>query len=219
MRAETGRGAGTKEQILRVACRLIHRNGFHHTSVDEILRESGVGKGNFYYHFKSKDDLGYAILDRLALWTSRQVGQEIFGKGRNPLQELFDLFDFLVEMQREAGCVGGCAVGNLALELSDVHDGFRQRIQEIVDSYRAYIADALARAQANGQLARNVHCERLAEFIFAGVEGAILLAKLRKNVRVLEECFDELKRHVHMYRVDGASDTELPVHARQLRGT
>ncbi len=40
-------------------------HGYNHTSLDDVLRESGVGKGNFYYHFKSKEDLGYAILDRL----------------------------------------------------------------------------------------------------------------------------------------------------------
>ncbi|MDO8476236.1 MAG: TetR/AcrR family transcriptional regulator [Candidatus Rokubacteria bacterium] len=34
-------------------------------SLDNVLRESGVGKGNFYYHFKSKEELCYAIIDRL----------------------------------------------------------------------------------------------------------------------------------------------------------
>src|SRR3990172_11532540 len=71
MQEETSKS--TKEQILQTACRLIHRKGFNNTSLEDILRESGVGKGNFYYYFKSKDDLGYAVLDRLALWTSQQI--------------------------------------------------------------------------------------------------------------------------------------------------
>lgn len=201
MKTEIAKGAGTKEQILQAACQLIHRQGFNRTSLEDILRESGVGKGNFYYHFKSKDELGYAILDRLASWTSQQLGGEVFGKGGDPLQEVFDLFDLIVSIQREAGCVGGCPLGNLALELSDIHDGFRRRIGEIVDGYRNLIADAFARAQAGGQLARNVHSERLAEFIFAGIEGAILLAKVRKDLTTLESCLDELKNHIRMYQV------------------
>src|SRR5207245_11721423 len=40
-------------------------HGYKHTSLDDVLRESGVGKGNFYYHFKSKEELGYAILDQV----------------------------------------------------------------------------------------------------------------------------------------------------------
>ncbi len=200
METQTAKGASTKEQILQVACELIHRQGFNNTSLEEILRESGVGKGNFYYHYKSKDELGYAILDRLALWTSQQLGREVFGRGDDPLQEVFDLFDLVVSMQREAGCVGGCPLGNLALELSDIHDGFRQRIGGIIESYRNLIANALAKAQAKGQLARNVHSERLAEFIFAGIEGGILLAKVRRDLTVLEGCLDELKQHLRMYQ-------------------
>ena len=39
--------------------------GYQNTSVDDVLRESGVGKGNFYHHFRSKEDLGHAILDQI----------------------------------------------------------------------------------------------------------------------------------------------------------
>jgi TetR/AcrR family transcriptional repressor of nem operon len=191
----------TKEQILQAACRLIHRQGFNNTSLEEILRESGVGKGNFYYYFKSKDDLGYAILDRLALWTSQQIGQGIFRRAEDPVAAIFQLFDFLLAMQREAGCVGGCPLGNLAVEMSDIHDGFRRRIGEIIDSFRGHITDALARAQARGRLARNVQLDSVAEFIFAGIEGAILLAKVRKDPTLLEGCFGELKKYVGTYLV------------------
>src|SRR5262245_65610360 len=65
---ENGRvrdGRSTREAILEAASRLIRVHGYNHTSLDDVLSESGVGKGNFYYHFKSKEDLGYAILDQI----------------------------------------------------------------------------------------------------------------------------------------------------------
>ena len=52
----------TKEEILEAACRLMSLRGFHRTSLEDILRESRVGKGNFYYYFRSKEELGYAVL-------------------------------------------------------------------------------------------------------------------------------------------------------------
>src|SRR3990172_8344045 len=177
MQEETSKS--TKEEILQTVCGLIHRKGFNNTSLEDILRESGVGKGNFYYYFKSKDDLGFAILDRLALWTREEVGRGIFGSRENAVEEIFDLFDFLVSMQREAGCMGGCPLGNLALELSDIHDGFRQRIEEIIGTWQSQIADALSRAQAKGHLAHNVQVERLPGIIFSGLEGGHPLAQLR----------------------------------------
>src|SRR5581483_2166572 len=54
-----------KEQILEVATRLMAVQGYHRTSLDDVLRESGAGKGNFYHYFHSKEDLGFAIVDRL----------------------------------------------------------------------------------------------------------------------------------------------------------
>ena len=54
----------SKERLLASARELIHENGFQQTSVDEILKKSGVTKSNFYYHFKSKEELGLIILER-----------------------------------------------------------------------------------------------------------------------------------------------------------
>jgi AcrR family transcriptional regulator len=61
------KGAATRDQILDAAARLIYLQGYHCTSLDDVLRASGVGKGNFYYYFKSKEELGYAIIDRMML--------------------------------------------------------------------------------------------------------------------------------------------------------
>src|SRR5688572_15957021 len=58
-------GRQTRDAILEAAAGLMHLKGYQATSLDDVLRESGVGKGNFYYHFKSKEDLGYAILDQI----------------------------------------------------------------------------------------------------------------------------------------------------------
>jgi AcrR family transcriptional regulator len=47
--ARSAKAAATRDQILDAAGRLIHLRGYHNTSLDDVLRESGVGKGNFYY--------------------------------------------------------------------------------------------------------------------------------------------------------------------------
>lgn len=199
MQRQTVKGTRTKDRVVEAAFRLIHRQGFNNTCLEDILQESGVGRGNFYHHFKSKDELGYAILDRLALWATEELGREVFDRSGDPVEQIFLLFDRIASAQRKAGCVGGCPLGNLALEMSDIHDGFRQRIGEILTSWRGHIAEAISRAQGQGELARNVHPEGLADFIIAGIEGAILSARVQKDPAVLDRCFDELKRHVGMY--------------------
>src|SRR5439155_162504 len=65
VRGKSVEGKTTRDAILHAASRLMHVKGYNATSIDDVLRESGIGKGNFYYHFKSKEDLGHAILDRI----------------------------------------------------------------------------------------------------------------------------------------------------------
>ena len=117
----------TREQILDAASRLVHVRGFNNTSVDEILRESGVGKGNLYYYFKSKDELGFAILERGLERISTELIEKSFKAGKDPWEQILDFLDFLVDRARRQDCTGGCLLGNLAVEMSDIHEEFRRR--------------------------------------------------------------------------------------------
>src|SRR5574342_1415817 len=85
---KSAKGAATRDQILDAAARLIHLRGYHCTSLDDVLRESGVGKGNFYYYFKSKEDLGYAIIDRvMRALVERGVGPAFADTQADPIAQ------------------------------------------------------------------------------------------------------------------------------------
>jgi TetR/AcrR family transcriptional repressor of nem operon len=192
--------SSVKEQILEVATRLMAARGYHRTSLDDVLRESGAGKGNFYHYFRSKEDLGYAILDRLLERFEARTLTPIFSDPtRDPLGQVGALLDEVLETQRARNCVGGCPLGNLATELADAHEGFRQRLADGFERWRQCLAAALTRAQAVGALAPDVEPAALARFLVAGIEGAILLTKVQKDIRVMEHCVAELRRHLALY--------------------
>jgi TetR/AcrR family transcriptional repressor of nem operon len=48
---------GNREKLLEAATAILGRNGYQATSVDEILEAARVAPSNFYYHFKSKEEL------------------------------------------------------------------------------------------------------------------------------------------------------------------
>jgi len=193
--------ASTREHILDAAGRLIHLRGFHNTSVDDILRESGVGKGNLYYYFKSKDELGYAALDRTLERIQEEVLEKVFSTGVDPWTQLNRFLDYPVERAHREGCGGGCPLGNLALEMSDVHEGFRTRLSEAFSQVRSKIQETLERARGEGTLRNGTDAARLAHFIIAGLEGAFMLGKLHRDTDLIVNVVDELKEHVAQYRV------------------
>ena len=194
------KGAATRDQIVDVAARLIHLQGYHCTSLDDVLRESGVGKGNFYYYFRSKEDLGYAIIDRVIQGFLERALEPIFADpAGDPIAQVHAFLDRVLDNQRQRNCVGGCPIGNLASELSDVHEGFRQRLAGIFAAWRLRLTEVLSRGQAAGRLRAACEPAGIAQFVVAALEGAILLTKVTRDIGVMENCVEELKHHLTLY--------------------
>src|SRR5579875_3432685 len=55
----------SREEILKAAIRLFASRGFHETSMSEVAREARVSKALIFWHFKTKEDLFMAVLNRL----------------------------------------------------------------------------------------------------------------------------------------------------------
>lgn len=196
----SAKGAATRDQILDAAGRLIHLRGYHNTSLDDVLRESGVGKGNFYYYFKSKEGLGFAIIDRVVQGFLERTLEPAFADATaDPIEQIHGFLDQLVESHRKRNCVGGCPMGNLACELSDVHEGFRQRLAEIFEHWRVKVEGALERGRASGRLRTDLNVGGAAGFVVASLEGAILMAKVTRDIAVMEKSVVELKQYLTLY--------------------
>lgn len=193
-------GRQTREAILLSAARLIRIRGYHGTSLDDVLRASGVGKGNFYYHFRSKEELGYAILDGIVAAFLEQTLEPCFSDPEeSPLVQIHCLLDRVLDLQREGNGVGGCPLGNLASELSDVHEGFRARLAGVFSAWRDRLASALEEARRRGLVGDECRSAAAAHFLVASLEGAMLMTKLTKDVGVMAQCVDEMKRHLSLY--------------------
>jgi TetR/AcrR family transcriptional regulator, transcriptional repressor for nem operon len=201
-RTRTRDGRATRDAILAAATRLMHVNGFNATSLDDVLRESGAGKGNFYHHFRSKEDLGYAILDQLIAGFVQRTLDPCFADPDEPaLAQIRCFLDRVLEAQRRRNCVGGCPMGNLASELSDVHEGFRTRLASVFSAWRDRLSLALRDAQSLGEVGADCAPDAVAQFLVGSLEGAILLAKVSKDIRVMEQCVSELKRYLSLFEV------------------
>jgi TetR/AcrR family transcriptional repressor of nem operon len=197
-------GRSTRDAIIDAASRLILVKGYSATSIDDVLRDSTVGKGTFYYYFKSKEDLAYAILDRVVRgFVDRTLEPCFSDPGLSRLSQIRCFLDHLVSAQRDSACVGGCMMGNLASELSDVHEGFRARLAEVFGHWRTRLTTALVEGQERGEVTVRCSPAIVAQFLVASLEGAILMTKLTKDIGVMEQCVAELKQYLSLYSGGG----------------
>ena|SRR3989442_1539242 len=194
----------TRDVIIAAATRLMQIKGYHATSLDDVLTDSGAGKGTFYHYFESKEDLGYAILQGIvAQFLAHTLDPCFSDSGGRPLTQIRCFLDRVVEIQRAGNCVGGCPLGNLASELSDVHEGFRARLAAVFSGWRARLTQALSEAQRRGDVNDGCRPEAVAHFLVAALEGAILMTKVNKDITVMEQCAQEMKRYLELYDRSG----------------
>jgi TetR/AcrR family transcriptional repressor of nem operon len=195
-------GRTTRDALVVAARRLMEVRGYQNTSLDDVLRESGVGKGNFYYHFRSKEDLGHAILDQIIGSFLERTLEPCFSDFEgHRMNQIRCFLTRVLEYQRERKCVGGCAMGNLASELSDVHEGFRARLASVFTAWQERLTLVLREAQTRGELVAGCQPEGVAHFLVAALEGSILLSKVTKNIGVMEQCVTEIERYLALYEV------------------
>ena len=189
--------------ILDAAARLISERGFTHTSVEDVIREAGLsGKSHFYHYFKSKEALGYEVLDRqfgrfaergLALLREPMI---------EPLDRLALFIDTLVALQREREGRNGSPFGNLAGELADSHEGFRQRLDMVFERWAGQLQSLLW--ELRDRLRDGVDTARLSRFIIAALEGGMLMTRVKRDATVMDGIGEDLKRFVATHLRDGA---------------
>ena len=193
-------GKSTREVVIEAATRLIHLQGYQKTSIDDVLSASGVGKGNFYHYFKSKEDLGYAILDRVVeSFLERALEPCFHDRESARLAQIRCFLGRVRDAQHERNCVGGCVFGNLAAELSDVHEGFRARLAGLFSRWRERLRQALEEAQRRGEVTNACRPDAVAHFLVASLEGAILLTKLTKDITLMDRCVEEMNSYLSLY--------------------
>ncbi len=196
-----------RSQILDAAAVLIGRQGYSATSIDDVIKESRLsGKSHFYHYFRSKEELGFEVLDR-QFERFAERGLAILREPMiDPLERLHLFIDSLVAAQAARGCHGGSPFGTLAAEMADAHEGFRLRIADVFIRWASQIQSLLW--EARPQLVEEVDAVRLSRFIIATLEGGLMMSRVKRDIVLLEGIATDLKRFIATYVREPAA----PVH-------
>ncbi len=175
-------GCCNKEKILRVATDLFYRKGYRATSLDEVLSASGVSKSNFYYHYKSKEHLGLAVLEERLCNFSRSLGKTLKDGNRQPKERLAAFFDNIAQEQLQVLNKGGCPFGNLSVEMSEHSDLFRCRIADVFRQLQEELAQCLQDGMGTGDFRDDLPVDDTALFLLATWQGMLVLTKTSKSL-------------------------------------
>ncbi len=184
------KGQKTKAGILSAAKSLITTQGFKASSISDILAASGVKKGTLYFHFPGKEDLGKAILEQ-----SRQESADFLQaslQGDSIAEKLANYLYAVLRKHQQAGFVGGCLIGNTAIEMADSNPAFLETVQLTFRHWRNTLAKLIAEGQETGELSNTLPAEHLALHMVAVIEGGIMMSRAGKNEEELRTCLETL---------------------------
>jgi TetR/AcrR family transcriptional repressor of nem operon len=195
------RAVATRDRIIAEAAQLFALKGYHDTKLEEVLKVAQVTTGAFFHHFASKEDLGFAVIDRHMIQRRRRLDE--IERRMAPSSDLLPLdrvsrrLDAIQKMVRQRhGGRGGCIIGNLSTALSDTHEAFRTRLSECFDEMAREFKPHLDEAAKEMPSQRRVNTSELARYIVAVIEGSIMLTRTQQQRRMMARHFTLLKEHL-----------------------
>ncbi|WP_456387249.1 TetR/AcrR family transcriptional regulator [Desulfolithobacter sp.] len=188
---EKRKGEVTRGHILRQCRQLFTLNGFRNTSINAVIKATGVKKGNLYYHFSSKEALGLAVLLD-ARDEFFQILEESL-RGEDPHSRVVNSCRVIMELMQEANFVGGCLFGNTALEMADTNTRFAAIIREVFSFWIALLEQEIEQALREGLPVGSMSPRSLATAVVAIMEGGIMISRVYKNRAGLEDCIHAVR--------------------------
>ncbi|MDJ0703655.1 MAG: TetR/AcrR family transcriptional regulator [Leptolyngbyaceae cyanobacterium MO_188.B28] len=181
----------TREDILKSVIGVVHRQGLVATSLSDLFTASGASSGSFYNYFKSKHELGHALIDFEWEILSSEVLAPALQSSNDPIEQVLDMLNRLEAKNLEQPNCGGCLLGNLVVDLVEQDSSFREHLTCIFDRWERTIAQTLNQAQ--DKLLDDVDVDRLAEQILTTVEGTMLMGRLRHDPERLKRGFSSAR--------------------------
>ncbi len=168
----------TKQQILDLAEAMMQRQGFNGFSYQHLSDRLGIKNAAIHYHFRSKSDLGRAIIEayreRLHAWAKARTAE-----GATPV----DMLDGYIAMMRmflqcdEGGKI--CPGGILAAEFNAIPEEMRAPTLQLLEEVHEWLARVLSGGRKQGLFHFRGSASDRALAVGAAVQGAVQIGRAR----------------------------------------
>lgn len=198
MSEPAGKGVGvfcmerksTRDHIIEEADLLFYQQGFEHTSFAMIAEAVNISRGNFYYHFKTKDELLNAVINH-RLTSTQAMLDKWEAEGENPAHRILSFVDILIMNQTKIKHYG-CPFGTLCAELAKLNHVSQSGANKLFTLFRAWL-----RRQFE-HLGYTADADELAMHLLARCQGIAAIASAFRDEKIIRREVDHLYRWLSM---------------------
>jgi TetR/AcrR family transcriptional repressor of nem operon len=187
-RRPDARGLATRNRIIAAAADLIYFRGANAVTLDDVRAATGTSKSQFYKHFAGKPELIRAVVEYRAQQVMAREDQRL--RNLKSIRGLRRWRDALVQTNALQSGAYGCALGSMAVELSDQDGQVRSSLSQTFASWKGLLAAGFRRMQDGGSLSPDADPDALATGLMAALQGGYLLAQADRDVAAMATSLD-----------------------------
>ena len=178
------RGEANRQHIVEAASRLFYQRGYNQTSFSDIADAAGIPRGNFYYYFKTKDDILAAVVDqRLEGFRALLAGWD--AASPDPMLRLRRFLGMLRDSDKELSRYG-CPMGSLNIELGKAQPALKARARKMFDLFRDWLTVQLESLGVR-------EAGPLAVHLLGRAQGIAVMGQVYADVKLLNAEIDQLE--------------------------
>ncbi len=156
-----------RQQIMQAALTCFARKGYHKTTMDDIVAESGLSKGTLYWYFKSKDELFFSLINSFFLEMQQDL-DAVFEQPSSSTEKLRTLaYEFARFYEEIAEFL------NVFFEFymqGTLNEQLNQFFHSMLSQYRGMIAGIIEKGFKTGEF-KEVDADQLAIAVMAAYDG------------------------------------------------
>ena len=181
----------TADQILDLAETLIQTRGYSAFSYQDIADGLGIRKASIHYHFHSKADLGIAVIERYI----GRFDAALTTIADDQSQSSMAMLDYYVQPYLQFASTPDrvCLSGALAGEMLALPPELRKRVDLFFKTHQAWLTKILKRGVARGEFKLVAPASKVARFVFAALQGALLVKRTTNDVSQLDDVIAVMK--------------------------
>ena len=179
----------TRQRLISAAARLLQRRGMAATGLHEVLESAGAPRGSLYHHFPGgKNELAAAAIRHSGQRVTSVMEAALASAPGTPaaIRQFAAFYDSALTA---SGYRDGCPVAMTALEAASL--GAAEVEEACAAAFAAWESLVANRLVADGH--PRDEAERLATFVITSLEGALLLARVRRSAAPLYLTADYLE--------------------------
>jgi TetR/AcrR family transcriptional regulator, transcriptional repressor for nem operon len=200
----------TRQFIIEKAAPLFNRQGYAATSLNDLISATGLAKGGIYGNFSSKDEIAAEAFE-YAMNKVREAIRFKMNQHASAQGKLLAILDFYHNYSSHPLIDGGCPLLNTATESDDNLPFLRERANRVMKEMLAVLEQLVAKGKTEGTFHAGVDEAAEAAFLFAAIEGGIMMSRLRGNPRMLNQVLVMLRERITGYR------KTIPANARHKK--